>query len=122
MYHADNQSGQSLIEHSYKADSDLSPAGWEYAERLKAAVTARRKAARMERADKNEVLQEENPLIVRYIRLIQTRTDADDRYGHQHVGGRIIQHGHLSSLESRSFKNQSWPRSIRKLIHSDAWT
>jgi hypothetical protein len=122
MYHADNQSGQSLIEHSYKADSDLSPAGWEYAERLKAAVTARRKAARMERADKNEVLQEENPLIVRYIRLIQTGTDADARYGHQHVGERIIQHGHLSSQESRSFKNQSWPRSIRKLIHSDAWT
>ncbi|KAJ3726735.1 hypothetical protein C8R42DRAFT_717589 [Lentinula raphanica] len=29
------RSGQSLIEHSYKADSDLSPAGWEYAERLK---------------------------------------------------------------------------------------
>jgi len=29
------RSGQSLIEHSYKADSDLSPGGWEYAERLK---------------------------------------------------------------------------------------
>ncbi|KAF5386441.1 hypothetical protein D9757_005843 [Collybiopsis confluens] len=29
------RSGQSLIEHSYKADSDLSPAGWEYAEKLK---------------------------------------------------------------------------------------
>ncbi|KAF8207267.1 6-phosphofructo-2-kinase-domain-containing protein [Mycena galopus ATCC 62051] len=29
------RSGQSLIEHSFKADSDLSPAGWEYAERLK---------------------------------------------------------------------------------------
>jgi hypothetical protein len=29
------QSGQSLIEHSYRADSDLSPAGWEYAEKLK---------------------------------------------------------------------------------------
>jgi hypothetical protein len=58
------QSGQSLIEHSYKADSDLSPAGWEYAERLKAAVTARRKAVRTEKADKAEVVQEENPLIV----------------------------------------------------------
>lgn len=31
------RSGQSLIEHSYKADSDLSPAGWDYAERLKEA-------------------------------------------------------------------------------------
>lgn len=36
------KSGQSLIEHSYKADSDLSPAGWEYAERLKEFVTERR--------------------------------------------------------------------------------
>lgn len=57
------QSGQSLIEHSYKADSDLSPAGWEYAERLKAAVIARRKAAREERKAKGEVLGEENPLL-----------------------------------------------------------
>lgn len=37
-----SQSGQSLIEHSYKADSDLSPAGWEYAERLKEFVLDRR--------------------------------------------------------------------------------
>lgn len=36
------QSGQSLIEHSYKADADLSPAGWEYAERLKEFVLERR--------------------------------------------------------------------------------
>ncbi|TFK38003.1 bifunctional 6-phosphofructo-2-kinase/fructose-2,6-bisphosphate 2-phosphatase [Crucibulum laeve] len=36
------RSGQSLIEHSYKADSDLSPAGWEYAERLKEFVMERR--------------------------------------------------------------------------------
>jgi len=36
------RSGQSLIEHSYKADSDLSPAGWEYAERLKEFVLERR--------------------------------------------------------------------------------
>ncbi|PSR73984.1 hypothetical protein PHLCEN_2v10215 [Hermanssonia centrifuga] len=35
-------SGQSLIEHSYKADSDLSAAGWEYAERLKEFVLERR--------------------------------------------------------------------------------
>ena len=31
-----------MIEHSYKADSDLSPAGWEYAERLKEFVLERR--------------------------------------------------------------------------------
>lgn len=36
------RSGQSLIEHSYKADSDLSPAGWEYAEKLKDFVLERR--------------------------------------------------------------------------------
>ncbi|ORX41018.1 putative cytoplasm protein [Kockovaella imperatae] len=58
------RSGQSLIEHSYKADSDLSPAGWEYAERLKAAVAARRKALREERRANGETLGTENPLLV----------------------------------------------------------
>ncbi|THH04645.1 hypothetical protein EW145_g5362 [Phellinidium pouzarii] len=38
-------SGQSLIEHSYKLDSDLSPAGWEYAARLKDFVLERRAKA-----------------------------------------------------------------------------
>lgn len=63
---ADDQSGQSLIEHSYKADSDLSGAGWEYADRLKAAVMARRKAVKAERRRKSEAgaEAEENPLIV----------------------------------------------------------
>ncbi len=59
-----HQSGQSLIEHSYKADCDLSPGGWEYAERLKAAVVARRKALREERKVAGETLGEENPLLV----------------------------------------------------------
>jgi 6-phosphofructo-2-kinase/fructose-2,6-biphosphatase 4 len=36
------RSGQSLIEHSHKADSDLSPAGWDYAEKLKNFVLDRR--------------------------------------------------------------------------------
>nr|ODN82461.1 6-phosphofructo-2-kinase/fructose-2,6-bisphosphatase [Cryptococcus depauperatus CBS 7841] len=58
------RSGQSLIEHSYKADSDLSPAGWEYAERLKAAVIARRKAVREERKVKGGILADENPLLI----------------------------------------------------------
>ncbi|KAH8089052.1 6-phosphofructo-2-kinase-domain-containing protein [Filobasidium floriforme] len=48
------RSGQSLIEHSYKADSDLSPAGWEYAERLKAAVMSRRKQVMEERREAGE--------------------------------------------------------------------
>ncbi|KAH0578291.1 hypothetical protein H2248_003917 [Termitomyces sp. 'cryptogamus'] len=43
------QSGQSLIEHSYKADSDLSPAGWEYAERLKDFLLERRAKSLKER-------------------------------------------------------------------------
>ncbi|RDB30821.1 hypothetical protein Hypma_005792 [Hypsizygus marmoreus] len=43
------RSGQSLIEHSYKADSDLSPAGWEYAERLKEFVLERRAKTLKER-------------------------------------------------------------------------
>jgi 6-phosphofructo-2-kinase/fructose-2,6-biphosphatase 4 len=49
-----SQSGQSLIEHSYKADSDLSPAGWEYAERLRAAVIARRKQVAEEKKARGE--------------------------------------------------------------------
>jgi 6-phosphofructo-2-kinase/fructose-2,6-biphosphatase 4 len=38
-----------LIEHSYKADSDLSPAGWEYAEKLKDVVLSRRLKVLQER-------------------------------------------------------------------------
>jgi hypothetical protein len=96
-----------LIEHSYKADSDLSPAGWEYAERLKAAVTARRKAARVERADKIEINQEENPLIVRppLLSLQATklaRNVVDDRYGHQLVDERTTPHGHSFNQGSKS--------------------
>ncbi|WWD20724.1 hypothetical protein CI109_105200 [Kwoniella shandongensis] len=58
------RSGQSLIEHSYKADSDLSPAGWEYAERLKAAVIARRKALREEKKARGEAVGDENNLLI----------------------------------------------------------
>ncbi|KAG9120815.1 hypothetical protein FRC07_003541 [Ceratobasidium sp. 392] len=43
------RSGQSLIEHSYKADSDLSEAGWEYAEKLKEFVIQRREKQLAER-------------------------------------------------------------------------
>ncbi|KAF9449830.1 6PF2K-domain-containing protein [Macrolepiota fuliginosa MF-IS2] len=43
------RSGQSLIEHSYKADLDLSPAGWEYAEKLKDVVHSRRMKVLQER-------------------------------------------------------------------------
>lgn len=43
------RSGPSLIEHSYKADADLSPAGWEYAEQLKDFVLERRAKSLTER-------------------------------------------------------------------------
>lgn len=55
------QSGQSLIEHSYKADSDLSPAGWEYAERLKEFVLERREKSLQERG----INPKERRLVVR---------------------------------------------------------
>ncbi|KAI5887334.1 bifunctional 6-phosphofructo-2-kinase/fructose-2,6-bisphosphate 2-phosphatase [Schizophyllum commune H4-8] len=48
------RSGQSLIEHSYKADSDLSPAGWEYAEKLKDFVLERWQKSLKERGLKQE--------------------------------------------------------------------
>jgi len=100
-----------LIEHSYKADSDLSPAGWEYAERLKAAVTARRKAARVERADKIEINQEENPLIVSPPSLSlqatkYARSVADCRYGHQLVDEHTIPHGHSYNQGLKSFRKR----------------
>ncbi|KZV62732.1 bifunctional 6-phosphofructo-2-kinase/fructose-2,6-bisphosphate 2-phosphatase [Peniophora sp. CONT] len=43
------RSGHSLIEHSYKADADLSPVGWEYAEKLSEFVLSRREKSLKER-------------------------------------------------------------------------
>ncbi|TRM62187.1 6-phosphofructo-2-kinase-domain-containing protein [Schizophyllum amplum] len=54
------RSGQSLIEHSYKADSDLSPAGWEYSEKLKDFVLERWQKSLKERGLK----QEERRLVI----------------------------------------------------------
>jgi 6-phosphofructo-2-kinase/fructose-2,6-biphosphatase 4 len=54
------QSGQSSLEHSYRADADLSEAGWEYAERLKDFVIERRaqtlKARNQDPADSRLVI------------------------------------------------------------------
>ncbi|TCD70711.1 hypothetical protein EIP91_002087 [Steccherinum ochraceum] len=54
------RSGPSLIEHSYKADSDLSPPGWDYADRLRDFVLDRRaksvKARGMEAEDRRLVI------------------------------------------------------------------
>ena len=57
------KSGQSLIEHSYKADSDLSPAGWEYAEKLKDFVLERR-AKNLEYRKKMGLVADENRKLV----------------------------------------------------------
>ena len=58
------RSGQSLIEHSYKADSDLSPAGWDYAERLKEAVMSRRRQVNEDRRNNGEKVDEDRKLVV----------------------------------------------------------
>ncbi|GAA5877469.1 hypothetical protein JCM16303_003344 [Sporobolomyces ruberrimus] len=48
------RSGQSLIEHSFKADSDLSPQGEEYANKLKDFIVAKRKEHLAERVKTGE--------------------------------------------------------------------
>ena len=115
--HHFKQSGQSLIEHSYKADSDLSPAGWEYAERLKAAVIARRKALRKERKANGETIGDENPLLVctrftmlSFCRLIIFVCRFGRRLGEEHTS----LHGHLYIPDTRLSKNQSCQKSTRR--------
>lgn len=52
------QSGQSLIDHAYKADSDLAPQGIEYAQKLKAFIVQKRKELQEDRTQNGEVFQE----------------------------------------------------------------
>ncbi|AFR92746.2 6-phosphofructo-2-kinase/fructose-2,6-bisphosphatase [Cryptococcus neoformans C23] len=111
------RSGQSLIEHSYKADSDLSPAGWEYAERLKAAVIARRKAAREERKAKGEVLGEENPLLI--------WTSARRRAYHTawpfvHSGYKVVQKPIMSEINPGVWDGLSTQEAME--LYPDEWT
>lgn len=58
------RSGQSLIEHSYKADSDLSEAGWDYAEKLKDFVLQRREKLLAERKKLGMTVDENRKLTV----------------------------------------------------------
>lgn len=58
------RSGQSLIEHSYKADSDLSDAGWDYAEKLKEFVLQRREKQMAERKKLGLAVDENKKLTV----------------------------------------------------------
>lgn len=84
------QSGQSLIEHSYKADSDLSPAGWEYAERLKEFVLERRAKSLGDRG----LNPQDRKLVVRtpqFIRIEQLLTRS--RYGPRLTVARTTQPG-----------------------------
>ncbi|KAL0253743.1 hypothetical protein I308_101119 [Cryptococcus tetragattii IND107] len=111
------RSGQSLIEHSYKADSDLSPAGWEYAERLKAAVIARRKASREERKTKGEVLGEENPLLV--------WTSARRRAYHTawpfvHSGYKVVQKPIMSEINPGVWDGLSTQEAME--LYPDEWS
>ncbi|XAO22334.1 hypothetical protein I312_101103 [Cryptococcus bacillisporus CA1280] len=111
------RSGQSLIEHSYKADSDLSPAGWEYAERLKAAVIARRKALRAERKTKGEVAGEENPLLV--------WTSARRRAYHTawpfvHSGYKVVQKPIMSEINPGVWDGLSTQEAME--LYPDEWS
>ncbi|CAE6451659.1 unnamed protein product [Rhizoctonia solani] len=58
------RSGQSLIEHSYKADSDLSDVGWEYAEKLKEFVLQRREKQLAERKKLGIAVDENKKLTI----------------------------------------------------------
>lgn len=58
------RSGQSLIEHSYRADSDLSESGWEYAETLKKFIVDRRRKTIEQRKALGLPYDEGNKLVV----------------------------------------------------------
>lgn len=85
------QSGQSLIEHSYKADSDLSPAGWEYAERLKEFVLERRAKSLEQRGLDGT----DRRLVVRLSRLLLRlpSTNRGNRSGRLHGGAHTTRRG-----------------------------
>lgn len=70
----------------------MSPAGWEYADRLKAAVTARRKALREERKERGEIVENESKLVVR---VSSTTIMLIIRFGHLLAGAPITLLGRL---------------------------
>jgi len=92
------KSGQSLIEHSYKADSDLSPVGWEYAERLKDFVLERRAKTLEQRG----VNPQDRRLVVHNKRTADVirHLTIHLRSGRQLVAAHITPHGH-SVLQQR---------------------
>jgi hypothetical protein len=96
----DGQSGQSLIEHSYKADSDLSPAGWEYAERLKEFVSERR-AKSLEQRGYNP---NDRRLVVRATSLFSILVLNSNRFGRRHGAVLITPLGHFSRSHKRRLR------------------
>lgn len=99
------QSGQSLIEHSYKADSDLSPAGWEYAERLRAAVIARRKQVAEEKKARGEEWKDRKLVVSQLGSRFRPRL-MRGRSGRRRGEGHIIRRGHLRSQDTRSSRSR----------------
>ncbi|KAL7414457.1 6-phosphofructo-2-kinase-domain-containing protein [Mrakia frigida] len=115
------RSGQSLIEHSYKADSDLSPAGWEYAESLKEAVMSRRRQVNEDRRNNGEKVDEDRKLVVwtsarrrayhtawPFVRL-DYRVEEKPQMGEINPG---VWDG-LSSDEARSLYPDEWERFLK---------
>ena len=98
-----SQSGQSLIEHSYKADSDLSPAGWEYAERLRSFLIERRAKCLLERGlnpvgRRLVVSGTFLELKINVRRFFDPPLPSLCRYGHRRVGVQHTRHGHSSHM------------------------
>ncbi|KAJ9120326.1 hypothetical protein QFC24_005280 [Naganishia onofrii] len=110
-----SQSGQSLIEHSYKADSDLSPAGWEYAERLRAAVIARRKQVAEEKKARGEEWKD---------RKLVIWTSARRRAHHTawpfvHSGYKVVQKPQMSEINPGVWDGLSTEEA--KAMYPDEW-
>ncbi|KAF9508246.1 hypothetical protein BS47DRAFT_1320781 [Hydnum rufescens UP504] len=89
------RSGQSLIEHSYKADSDLSPAGWEYAEKLKEFVLERR-AKNLESRKKMGLAVDENKKLV--VWTSARRRSHHTAWPFVHQGYRVIEKPTMSEI------------------------
>jgi 6-phosphofructo-2-kinase/fructose-2,6-biphosphatase 4 len=98
-----SQSGPSLIEHSYKADADLSPAGWEYAEKLKEFVLERRAKSLEQRghsAKERKLVVLFSTTVLRYA-VLTTSTFHSTRFGLLPIGAQRTLHGPSSPVPKR---------------------
>ncbi|KAG8899313.1 hypothetical protein FRB99_006813 [Tulasnella sp. 403] len=109
------RSGQSLIEHSYKADSDLSPAGWEYAEKLKNFVVEHRFRTTEERA-KLGLPSADNRLVV----WTSTRRRAHHTaWPFVDLGYRVVEKQAMSEINPGVWDGLS-PETVQRL-YPDEW-